>query len=491
MLKASQVSWLFALSVFFIVLADWLFWDWPVGWTLGAYGILLVSTLFLWEKRKPHGKIEWLVTLTVVIFCLQYFIEPGGLNITLGVLGLMTLSLILHEGWLSNGLAWLQRWATFAVIGWFTPFFDTFAYYRHRLTEKREDHSSSPWLHKWTIPILMSIIFLLLFATANPVISKWLKDALLKIQQITENLYVYYPSGSRVITWVLIGTGVWALLRFHSNLREPEWGKKLTGDATDHMLIPPSVITRCLLLFNGLFALQIVLDVCYLWGGLDLPDGMTYAEYAHRGAYPLLAAGILAAVFVFAAFRGSTSDKRMRPARYLVYLWLLQNTLLLSSAAWRLWLYIGAYSLSRWRVAAIIWMFLVLCGVIWIIVRIATRRSNLWLVNVNAVTLFVVLFICSFCNFDAWIARFNTSHCYEVHGGGEPLDLEYLESLGPDTLPALISFAEKVENRKRKQHARHVINRLHDQLREKLSNWRGWTWQRHQLMQLDYPPPVR
>ena len=47
-------------------------------------------------------------------------------------------------------------------------------------------------------------------------------------------------------------------------------------------------ITRSLILFNALFALQTVLDLTYLWGGANLPDGMTLAEYAHRGAYLLI-----------------------------------------------------------------------------------------------------------------------------------------------------------------------------------------------------------
>ena len=48
-------------------------------------------------------------------------------------------------------------------------------------------------------------------------------------------------------------------------------------------------MSRSLILFNALFALQTVLDLTYLWGGASLPDGMSHAEYAHRGAYPLIA----------------------------------------------------------------------------------------------------------------------------------------------------------------------------------------------------------
>src|SRR5262249_20708237 len=64
-----------------------------------------------------------------------------------------------------------------------------------------------------------------------------------------------------------------------------------------------TAILRSLVLFNTLFAVQSVLDATYLWGGLALPDGMTYAAYAHRGAYPLIVTALLAGGFVLAAMQ--------------------------------------------------------------------------------------------------------------------------------------------------------------------------------------------
>ena len=51
------------------------------------------------------------------------------------------------------------------------------------------------------------------------------------------------------------------------------------------------------------------MDFVYLWGGKTLPDGMSYAEYAHRGAYPLIATALLAGAFVLVALRpGSETE---------------------------------------------------------------------------------------------------------------------------------------------------------------------------------------
>ena len=58
-----------------------------------------------------------------------------------------------------------------------------------------------------------------------------------------------------------------------------------------------------MIVFNGLFAVQNGLDVAYLWNGAALPDGLTFAAYAHQSVYPLIATTLLAAVFVLVAFK--------------------------------------------------------------------------------------------------------------------------------------------------------------------------------------------
>ena len=74
-----------------------------------------------------------------------------------------------------------------------------------------------------------------------------------------------------------------------------------------------TTILRSLILFNLLFAVQTALDVIYLWGNAKLPDDITYASYAHRGAYPLILTALLAAGFVLAAMRpGGPAEKSSR-----------------------------------------------------------------------------------------------------------------------------------------------------------------------------------
>ena len=57
-------------------------------------------------------------------------------------------------------------------------------------------------------------------------------------------------------------------------------------------------VLRSLVIFNVMFACQTFMDMNYLWGGGQLPEGITYAQYAQKGAYPLIVTALLAALFV-------------------------------------------------------------------------------------------------------------------------------------------------------------------------------------------------
>ncbi|HNQ22633.1 MAG TPA: DUF4173 domain-containing protein [Phycisphaerae bacterium] len=476
---------LLVLVLGLVVLADWLFWQQPRGWTIGAYGLLLTGAVLAWERRLPRRVPAVVVTAALVALLVQCLEEPGLLAMTLSVLGLFTLGLILREGWSASSVEWLRRWVLLGVIGWQTMFRDAHACGHAAGGAGR---GGLRFLRGWSIPLLLTVLFLLLFCVANPVLSRWLSDAWHGVRELLLQLVDWSPSGGRIVMWLLVGVAVWTLLRFRSGAGGGRYGASPAAETTALPSVAPTFIVRSLVLFNAVFALETLLDIRYLWAGAQLPAGLTYAQYAHRGAFPLVAAAMLAAVFVLVTFRAGSREASSGWARRLVYLWLAQNLLLVASAAWRLCLYVDAYSLTRWRVAAAIWMLLVLCGLAWILLRIVARRSSVWLINVNLLTAMVVLYACAFVNFDGWIGSFNVTHCLEVRGEGPRIDLAYLEHLGPETLPALARLVETSGDPTILARARATMHRLDGGLRDDLRAWRGWTWRRQRLGRIDLPP---
>lgn len=241
----------------------------------------------------------------------------------------------------------------------------------------------------------------------------------------------------------------------------------------------PSAILRSLILFNLLFAAQSVLDGIYLWGHVALPDNLTYAWYAHRGAYPLIATALLAAAFVLVAMRPGGPAEKSKVIRPLVYLWVGQNVLLVASSILRLDLYVDVYMLTYWRIAAFIWMGLVALGLILIVARIVLDRSNEWLVSINLIALAVVLYGCSLVKFDAFIANYNVAHSREASGNGVQIDINYLLTLGPQALPAIDkAIMLRPDNPESCLVSRR--ERLVEQQRQDLA-WRSWGFRNWRL----------
>lgn len=333
-----------------------------------------------------------------------------------------------------------------------------------------------PKLVGWLVPGLFTLIFLTLFSLANPLIEQVLSD-------IDFPAILAFLNPWRLAFWLVAAAAVWPLLRPRLKRRRRRASHtKAGGEAFDGNLLGQAAVFRSLLIFNALFAVQTSLDLVYLWGGVELPDGMTHAEYAHRGAYPLVVTALLAGAFVLIAMRSNGPGENSSVIRGLVHAWIGQNILLCISSILRLDRYVEAYSLTELRLAAGIWIGLVAVGLTLILLRILMRRSNEWLIAMNLTVLAATLYICAFVDFPALIARFNVEHSRELAGEGLPLDLDYVYSLGPAAVPALdIYIAALPSDAHETTGALSVRTRLEADALASASNWRSWSFRAYRL----------
>lgn len=323
----------------------------------------------------------------------------------------------------------------------------------------------------WFIPIVLSGIFALLFVSANPLLEKW-------INLMNPASAASFISFERVLFWAVALSIVWPFIHVRWRRRsesKPDFVeagvKEQEPQAQGANFFSVATILRSLILFNLLFAVQTTLDVFFLWGNATLPADISYAAYAHRGAYPLILTALLAAGFVLVAMNPGGPAERSKVIRPLVYLWVAQNVILVASSILRLDLYVQIYLLTWWRVAAFIWMLLVAFGLLLIVARIALNRSNEWLIRANLITLTATLYICSLVNFPAEIANYNVGHSREVSGKGVQIDINYLFHLGPQALPAidraiLLRGSDPTLVSRR--------NCLVEQQHKDMASWRAW-----------------
>jgi hypothetical protein len=136
---------------------------------------------------------------------------------------------------------------------------------------------------------------------------------------------------------------------------------------------------------------------------------MTYATYAHSGAYPLMATSILAGLFALVSRRFTISSSLIK---ILLLTWIAQNIVLLGSAFFRLDLYVDVYGLTYLRLRVSIGMFLVFAVMALLIWQLWKSKSNAWLTASFSAVVIFVFYTCSFVNFGYVIASENLSRDY-------------------------------------------------------------------------------
>lgn len=483
-LAPRTVSWKFLCCLLAVVLADFLFFRAPAaGWTLGFFaGTVLVLTLAAHPQitRTADGKFLLFLTASL-LFPLVY--QPGGLSFFMFLLGTGSLLILAKRGFIGDTASWLRDLRYMALRFPFRWIADSRLLAAIR---RRRGTKFGRTLSHMLLPAVFTIAFLWLFTKANPVFAAFFDQFNLRFSLLSQPL-------GRWLFWGLTGTAVWSLLRPKLPKTKPPSAlpgngtqKNLEGNRRESLWFTPRSLTVSLLLFNTLFAFQNLMDAVYLWQGVRLPDGISYAAYAHAGAYPLVVTALLAAAYILICFRDTPARATFTTAEKLVLLWIAQNIFLVFSAMNRLLHYIDAYALTGLRIAALLWMLLVALGLVLICIRIFRGKTNRWLVNMNMMALLAVLYGSCFVNFDRIIAQYNVRHAREVTGNTEkaPFDFYYMNRLGAESIPALEYLqtrANLTPDRRRMLRDNLVYQKT--RLKNDARNWRSWTLRKYLLAQ--------
>jgi hypothetical protein len=455
-------------------LADWLFYGWQIGISLALFLAVLGCVGISSNRVNATRKTRIIMTAAFAVGLLAIAEDTNFLSIVTGTLSTAMFVIVLTG---RHKTSWQRQLFEAVTI----PFRGPFQFLGDSIGALRHMKIWTPgwlgWLVAWIVPLSVFAVFLTLFSSANPLIEH-------RLMQIDLRRLFELIDPRRLAFWVFVICMIWPLIhrriKFRPTLQNAH-GPAAAAESSDlDYLLGAQAVTRSLVLFNALFALQTILDLTYLWGGAALPDGMSHAEYAHRGAYPLIATALLAAGFVLVAMRPGGPAENSRLIRPLVLTWIAQNILLVISSIFRLDLYVAAYSLTYWRLAAFIWMGLVAAGLLLILIQIIQRKSNSWLVSANAAALALVLYGCCFLNAPWLVATYNVEHSREVSGTGQNLDWRYVRCLGPQALPAI--------ERRREELRASWVNTRYALVSSK--NWRDWSFRAWRLQQYFANNPI-
>lgn len=452
-----------AVTIALVALADILFFDKEPGSTMGVFALAWVGLMALALPAIRSSKFALAALGLAGVMGLVLVEAPGPLPVILFWITLSS-SALLPRREAVDAAQLALRLALHGFLGLGTPVRDA-----SRLAKIPRPGLRSSLLSViaalW-LPLTGGLVFILLFAQANPVVARLLPDM--------SFAFLGGLRPGRLVFWAFLLLAIWPSLR-PSKIAV---GGRLPWKIPAITLpgVTQASVTASLLLFNLLFAVENLLDIAFLWSGAPLPGGVTMADYAHRGAYPLIATALLAGGFVLMTARPETAIGQNPLIRRLVVLWTAQNLILVVSSIIRTLDYIDAYMLTRLRVAALIWMGLVATGLILICWRMMMRHSLSWLINTVAASALTVLVLVSMVDLGSIAAKWNVRHAREAGGAGQALDLGYLRGLGPSALVALAELETQPLHPQFRDRVTYVRKKIQNRMIANQKMPHGWIW---------------
>lgn len=451
------------IGVLLVGAADGLFFMHRPGATLGAFALLWLAAAGLFRRGWIRDRRGLAAAGAAAVLALVMFDRPGLLAFILFGLALTIAMLSARVRGGEDSWRWAQRLMVQAAASLVGPWINLRRL--NRVNRRRRGADLTGVVRLLILPLLGGAVFLGLFASANPLIGDLM--ARFRLPPLTDQ------TAAGAVFWLAALIAVGGVLR-------PHWRRRLVALPSLEGRSVPGVtaasVTLSLVVFNLLFAVQNGLDLAFLWSGAALPDGVTLAEYAHRGVYPLIVTALLAGLFVLVFLRPGSQTAARPLVRRLVVLWVGQNLLLVASSLLRTADYIEVYSLTRFRIAAMIWMVLVGVGLGLICWRLLKNKSASWLINANVGAALVVLAAVSAVDLGAIAAHWNVRHAGEVDGQGARLDLCYLDGLNGAALVSLVELERRASDPVFRDRVAAVRAGQLAAMREHQSKWRGWRW---------------
>jgi hypothetical protein len=317
-------------------------------------------------------------------------------------------------------------------------------------------------------PIL--VVFVTLFASADPIFAQAVEDL------VGFDLDLGDATGRLVLAGALgwLATGLLALSASETPT-PPRTADAAASDAAWRLGATEALTV--LLLVDVVFAGFVGLQAAYLFGGLDTLQavGLSYAEYARRGFFELVAAAVLAIGLTVALDRLARSRSAWLIGAGIGLMSL--TAVVLASSVLRMRLYQEAYGWTELRLYVLAVIALLAVVLVAMIAGLLLDRVR-WIGHVAVITGLLIgvgLNVIGPVRFitDQNVARLADPSIVPAHGTAG-LDELYLTSLGDDAAPGLLR-ALALLDAERAEYLRMDLGFRLRELREPgLEAWQAW-----------------
>lgn len=453
------------------IIFDILFYGKPLGVSYPIF-ILVFYLVFFWNLRKNimfEFNFGWFLTIPILALSLTYFIFSNVIFKVLNYLGIPVLIIVQTTLITKNNkYLWNTLWFIYDIL--YSMFIRMFGYISKPFAMVSRLMSRVVRNEKYTIvgrvvvglmislPLIMVIISLL--SSADEIFAHFTGNFLSVFKNISISQFLL-----RVIIILFISvvafSYIWSLTNATKSNDLPR------GTQTLNRVWDPVTLITVLLVINAIYLVFTIIQFTYLFGGVNyaLPQNFTYAGYARRGFFELIAVTLINLSILLVSINLVRKESKIadKVINVLNSLLIIFTMVMLYSAHYRMSLYEEAYGYTYLRVLthAFMWFIFALLAVS--LYRVWNEKVSLirWYVAITLVSYLVI----NYANIDEIIARKNIERYYKT---GE-IDVFYLTWLSHDAVPLLVGLLDD----KNESVAVSIQNSLYNR-KERLSSRYYW-----------------
>lgn len=437
------------------LLFDLLFFEKLPGLSFPVYSVVTLAVLLLWAhlQRRKIPRTARLIIPLILFFSGMVFVRAGELLVFFNVVLSFYLLLLFVNVVFAPKLPF-YKFKDYLTLLFRVPL-QTLSKAREGLSLgiKRNGfiarHQASPQVVRGVLialPVLL--LFAILFSSADLVF----RDFITGVFSFEVNAELVWRT-----FWILVVAitffGLFGLFERKEDTAQQQEEPAKVGRGGH---VEASILLGSL---NGLFLIFIIVQLAYLFGGAANVVGgeFTFAEYARKGFFELVAVAALSFLLIFVTEHVLKRDGQKHSLQFKVLsgALIVQVLIVVLSALKRLQLYEGAYGYTSPRLYAhvfIIWLAVVFIALMYKILADKRESFLAFTMFIGVMALFLSF---NFINIDGLAARKNIDR-YEATG---KLDVRYINTLSVDAVTEMTGLLDSKDEKLRDAMARELYVR--------------------------------
>lgn len=258
----------------------------------------------------------------------------------------------------------------------------------------------------------------------------------------------------------------------------------LTNESNEGLFKNIDLIKAGVLLFGLLnFLLLFVngLDIFYYFIKPELLEGVNFSKALHQSIGAIITSVIFAISLILYFLKNRLNfDSRNKYLIRFIYVWIIQNAILIFIATYKNAIYIDNYGLTFKRLGVYIYLTLTIIGLIITTIKVIKLKTN-WYIFKTMSFVFVLFFVLySNVNWEKVIINNNIKALKERE---VYLDTYYLMRFSKNSIPDLIKIKEEnlIPATEKEDFERRLNKKIKHYIQTRKYDWQSWHWQLNEI----------